>query len=195
MAEQNKRPILVVDDEVEILHSLRGLLRMEFEVHTAQNGFEALEILQRQPIHVVMSDQRMPEMTGVQFLSQVQGECPEAMRIVFTGYADIKAVIDAINQGRIFRYITKPWIPDELRAVLHQAGAEYDQIVERKRLLADLQSHVAQELALVQGLREGTYGTLHPAGQTAVAQLAEAGSTFLERLDRVLAPGQSQAIG
>jgi DNA-binding NtrC family response regulator len=187
MAEQSKRPILVVDDEAEILHSLRGLLRMEFEVHTAQNGFEALEILQRQPIHVVMSDQRMPEMTGVQFLSQVQGECPEAMRIVFTGYADIKAVIDAINQGRIFRYITKPWDPDELRAVLHQACAEYDQIVERKRLLADLRSHVAQGLTLVQGLREGTYGTLPPAGQTEVAQLAEAGSAFLERLDRVLA--------
>jgi DNA-binding NtrC family response regulator len=187
MAEQSKRPILVVDDEAEILHSLRGLLRMEFEVHTAQNGFEALEILQRQPIHVVMSDQRMPEMTGVQFLSQVQGECPEAMRIVFTGYADIKAVIDAINQGRIFRYITKPWDPDELRAVLHQACAEYDQIVERKRLLADLRSHVAQELALAQELREGVYGTLPPVGQTAVAQLAEAGSAFLERLDRVLA--------
>lgn len=195
MAEQSKPPILVVDDEPEILHSLRGLLRMEFEVHTAQNGFEALEILQRQPIHVVMSDQRMPEMTGVQFLSQVQGESPEAMRIVFTGYADIKAVIDAINQGRIFRYITKPWDPDELRAVLHQACAEHDQIVERKHLLSDLRSHMAQGLALVQGLREGTYGALTPAGQEAAAQFAEAGSAVLERLDRVLAPEQSEAIG
>jgi DNA-binding NtrC family response regulator len=195
MAEQSKRPILVVDDEPEILHSLRGLLRMEFEVHTAQNGFEALEILQKLSIHVVMTDQRMPEMTGVQLLSQVQGESPEAMRIVFTGYADIKAVIDAINQGRIFRYITKPWDPDELRAVLHQACAEYDQIVERKRLLTDLQGHVAQGLVLVQGLQEGTYGTLQPAGQTAVEQFAKAGSAVLERLDRMLAPGQSQAIG
>lgn len=188
MAEQSKHPILVVDDEPEILQSLRGLLRMEFEVHTAQNGFEALEILQRQPIHVVMSDQRMPEMTGVQFLSQVQGESPEAIRIVFTGYADIKAVIDAINQGHIFRYITKPWDPDELRAVLHQACEEYEQFVERRRLLTDLRSHVAQGLALVQGLREETYGTLHPAGQTAAEQFAEAGNAFLERLDRVLAP-------
>ena len=195
MAEQSKRPILVVDDEPEILQSLRGLLRLEFEVHTAQNGFEALKILQRQPIHVVMSDQRMPEMTGVQFLSQVQGENPEAMRIVFTGYADIKAVIDAINQGHIFRYITKPWEPDELRAVLHQACEEYEQCVERKRLLTDLRSHVAQGLALVQGLREETYGTLHPAGQTAAEQFAEAGNAFLERLDWVLAPVQSQALG
>jgi DNA-binding NtrC family response regulator len=195
MVEQSKRPILVVDDEPEILHSLHGLLRMEFEVHTAQNGFEALEILQQQPIHVVMTDQRMPEMTGVQLLSQVQGESPEAMRIVFTGYADIKAVIDAINQGRIFRYITKPWDPDELRAVLQQACAEYDEIAERKRLLTDLRGHVAQGLVLVQGLQEGTYGTLQPAGQTVVEQFAKAGSAVLERLDRKLAPAQSQAIG
>jgi len=164
-------------------------------VHTAQNGFEALKILQRQPIHVVMSDQRMPEMTGVQFLSQVQGENPEAMRIVFTGYADIKAVIDAINQGHIFRYITKPWDPDELRAVLHQACKEHDQIVERTRLLTEIRSHVAQGLALVQGLREETYGTLQAAEQTAVVQFAEAGNAFLERLDWVLAPVQSQALG
>jgi response regulator RpfG family c-di-GMP phosphodiesterase len=195
MAEQNKHPILVVDDEPEILQSLRGLLRMEFEVYTAQNGFEALEILQQRPIHVVMSDQRMPEMTGVQFLSQVQGECPEAMRIVFTGYADIKAVIDAINQGRIFRYITKPWDPDELRAVLHQACEEYEQFVARKHLLTDLRDHVAQGLALVQGLQEGTHGTLQPAGQTAVGQFAAAGNTVLERLNRLLAPEQSPALG
>jgi DNA-binding NtrC family response regulator len=195
MAEQSKHPILVVDDEPEILQSLRGLLRLEFEVHMAHNGFEALEILQRQPIHVVMTDQRMPEMTGVQLLSQVQGESPEAMRIVFTGYADIKAVIDAINQGRIFRYITKPWDPDELRALLHQACAEYEQIVARKRLLTDLRSHVAQGLALVQGLREGTYGTWHAAGQTAAEQFAEAGRACLEQLDRMLAPVQSPALG
>jgi DNA-binding NtrC family response regulator len=195
MAEQSKHPILVVDDEPEILQSLRGLLRLEFEVHTAHNGFEALEILQRQPIHVVMTDQRMPEMTGVQLLSQVQGESPEAMRIVFTGYADIKAVIDAINQGRIFRYITKPWDPDELRALLHQACAEYEQIVARKRLLTDLRSYVAQGATLVQGLRERTGGTWSPAEQTAVEQFAEAGRAFLEQLDRALASGQSPTLG
>jgi hypothetical protein len=117
------------------------------------------------------------------------------MRIVFTGYADIKAVIDAINQGRIFRYITKPWDPDELRALLHQACAEYEQIVARKRLLSDLRGHVAQGLTLVQGLRDGTYGTWHPAGQTAAEQFAEAGRVCLEQLDRALASGQSPALG
>ena len=187
MAEQSKHPILVVDDEPEILQSLRGLLRLEFEVHTAHNGFEALEILQRRPIHVVMTDQRMPEMTGVQLLSQVQGESPEAMRIVFTGYADIKAVIDAINQGRIFRYITKPWDPDELRAVLRQACEEHDRIVERKRLLTDLRRYEEQCLALLQGLSDGQLGTLNPAGEAEAARAAEAGKTLLDRLNRTLA--------
>src|ERR1043166_2400344 len=104
-----KPPILVVDDEPEILYSLRGLLRMEFDVHTAESGQEAIEVLRQQPVQVVMTDQRMPGMTGVELMRQVQGEWPEAIRMVFTGYADIKAVIDAINLGHIFRYITKPW--------------------------------------------------------------------------------------
>src|SRR5438876_9853498 len=121
MSENARPPILVVDDEPEILYSLRGLLRREFEVHSAESAREAMEILKARPVHVVMTDQRMPEMTGVELLRQVQGEWPDAIRMVFTGYADIKAVIDAINHGRIFRYITKPWDPDELRSVLRQA--------------------------------------------------------------------------
>jgi len=79
--------------------------------------------------------------------------------------------------------------------LLHQACAEYEQIVARKRLLTDLRSHVAQGLALVQGLQEGTYGTWHPAGQTAAEQFAEAGKACLEQLDRVLAPAPSPAFG
>src|SRR6266436_87150 len=102
MATTDKHPILLVDDEPEILFSLRGLLRKEFDLHTANSGAEALEVLHRGPIHVIMTDQRMPEMTGVELLRRARGECPEAIRIVFTGYADIKAVIDAINQGQIY---------------------------------------------------------------------------------------------
>ena len=193
MAQSTKHSILVVDDEPEILYSLRGLLRMEFEVHTAESGREAIRILQQQPVHVVMSDQRMPEMTGVELLSQVQGEYPDAIRMVFTGYADIKAVIDAINQGHIFRYITKPWDPDELRAVLHQACEEYDRIVERKRLLTDLRDYQARCLTLVEKLRGGQFGPLNPAGQADTQQVAEVGSTLLNRLERVLTSAQHQA--
>jgi DNA-binding NtrC family response regulator len=177
-----KPPILVVDDEPEILYSLRGLLRMEFDVHTAESGQEAIEVLRRQPVQVVMTDQRMPGMTGVELMRQVQGEWPDAIRMVFTGYADIKAVIDAINLGHIFRYITKPWDPEELRAILHQACEEHDRIIEHNGLRADLREYHSRCLALIEGLREARLGTLHPTGRAEADQLAEAGPAILERL-------------
>jgi DNA-binding NtrC family response regulator len=159
---------------------------MEFEVHTAESAQEAIEILQRQPVHVVMTDQRMPEMTGVELLRQVQREWPDAIRMVFTGYADIKAVIDAINHGRIFRYITKPWDPDELRSVLRQACDQYDQIVARKRLLTDHRDQQSSCLSLVAGLQEGRLGSLNPEGQRETEQLAGTGSGLLDRLREAL---------
>jgi DNA-binding NtrC family response regulator len=173
-----KHPILLVDDEPEILFSLRGLLRMEFDLYTAESGAEALEILHRQPVHVIMTDQRMPQMTGVQLLRLAQGECPEAIRIVFTGYADIKAVIDAINQGQVYRYLTKPWDPDELVTVLHQACDQYDRLAERRRLLFDLHDYVNRGQALLQQLGNGQ-----------AAEVVKAGSALKARLDRALTGG------
>jgi len=140
----DKHPILLVDDEPEILFSLRGLLRREFDLHTAQSGAEALEILKKIPIHVIMTDQRMPEMTGVELLRRARGESPEAIRIVFTGYADIKSVVDAINHGQIYRYLTKPWDPDELSAMLHEACEQYERMTERRRLLLDMRDHLSR---------------------------------------------------
>jgi DNA-binding NtrC family response regulator len=144
MPMADKHPILLVDDEPEMLFSLRGLLRRDFELYTAQSGPEALEILKRHPVHVIMTDQRMPEMTGVELLRRARGESPEAIRIVFTGYADIKSVVDAINHGQIYRYLTKPWDPDELCAMLHEACAQYDRITERRRLLLDVRDHLVR---------------------------------------------------
>jgi DNA-binding NtrC family response regulator len=138
----SKHPILVVDDEEEILFSLRGLLRQDFDLHTASSGAEALDIMRQRTIHVLLTDQRMPEMTGVELLEKSRGVCPEAVRIVFTGYADINAVIDAVNQGQIFRYLTKPWVPDELIAVLRQGCEEYDQLTARRVLLLDMRDYV-----------------------------------------------------
>jgi DNA-binding NtrC family response regulator len=177
MAETGKHPILVVDDEPEILFSLQGLLRLEFDVYTAPSGAAALEILHRQPVHVIMTDQRMPQMTGVELLKTAQGDCPEAVRILFTGYADIKAVIESINQGRVYRYLIKPWDPDDLLAVLHEACEEYSRIVERKRLLGDLRGHLGWALAQV----------AEPAfGPEVKEQFLKGGGPLLERLDRVL---------
>ena len=177
-----KHPILLVDDEPEILFSLRGLLRHDFEVYTAQGGAEALTILRQHPIHVIMTDQRMPEMTGVELLRQARGELPEAIRIVFTGYADVKAVIDAINQGQIYRYLTKPWDPDELVSVLHQACDQYDRLAERRRLLFDLHDYVNRGQALLQQLGNGQ-----------AAEVVKAGSALKARLDRALTGSPTNA--
>src|SRR5438128_43112 len=144
MAEPRKHPILIVDDESEILFSLRALLRRDFEVYTAESGAQALEVLHQHQVHVIMTDQRMPNMTGVELLSRARGESPEAIRIIFTGYADLKAVIEAINRGEIYRYLTKPWDPDDLCLVLREACEHYESLAERRRLLAELRDHVSR---------------------------------------------------
>ncbi len=137
----DSRPtLLVVDDEPEVLRSVYDLFRIDYRVVTCGRGADALKVLDAPgDIHVVMSDQQMPEMTGVQVLRHAGRVRPEATRLLFTAYADIKAVIDAINQGSIFRYVTKPWDSDELEAVVRQAVEQHDLIVERTRLVAELQ--------------------------------------------------------
>lgn len=135
--DQKKPPILLVDDEPEVLFSLKGLLRREFTLYTAQTGQEALEILRNHTVHVVMTDQRMPEMDGAELLARAKNHSPEAIQIVFTGYADIKAVVDAVNSGRLFRYITKPWDPDELVGALHEAAQEYARHEQHQTLLRE----------------------------------------------------------
>lgn len=186
MRQEYKPPVLAVDDEEEILRSLQGLLRMEFEVYTAQSGAAAIQILRQQPIHVVLSDQRMPEMAGVELLSQTQGEQPNAIRVMFTGYSDIKAVIDAINKGHVFRYLTKPWDSDELLAVIREASEEYDRTAERQRLFADLQDYQMRCLALTEGLQEGQFGSLNPDGEEEVRDMAKTGRVLLGRFDQIV---------
>src|SRR5947209_14034195 len=131
--------LLVVDDEPEVLRSVHDLLRLDYKIITCTKGAEAIKILDAPgTIHVIMSDQRMPGMTGVEVLRHATRVRPEATRLLFTAYADIRAVIDAINQGSVFHYITKPWEPEELQAVVRQAVEQHDLIVENARLLAEL---------------------------------------------------------
>ncbi|MHC5542974.1 hybrid sensor histidine kinase/response regulator, partial [Singulisphaera rosea] len=132
--------ILVVDDEPEVLRSVHDLLRMDYRVLTCERGSDACRILDAPgDLHVVMSDQRMPEMTGVEVLGHAKDVRPDATRLLFTAYADIRAVVDAINEGNVFRYITKPWEPEELEAVVRQAVEHHELLSEKSRLLAELQ--------------------------------------------------------
>ncbi len=141
-----QRPTLVVvDDEPEVLRSVYDLFRLEYRVLTYERPADALEALATAgEVDVIMSDQRMPAMTGVQFFEQVQGLQPDATRLLFTGYADIRAVIDAINRGHIARYLTKPWDADELASVIRQAVEQHALIVEKNRLLRELKESNAR---------------------------------------------------
>jgi signal transduction histidine kinase len=154
MKGKAKHCLLVVDDEPDLVHSVQDLLRFEYRVLGATRAAEGLQIADREQVHIVMSDQRMPEMTGVEFLKRLRERHPDVVRLLFTAYADIKAVIDAINQGNVYRYITKPWEPPELMAVLRQAAEHYDLLTERKRLLGELQEKNQQLEAANQELRQ-----------------------------------------
>src|SRR2546422_1929483 len=135
-----RRPsILVIDDEAHVVESVQELLRLEYRVLGATQASDAIGILGEQPVDVVMTDQRMPGMTGVELLHHVRETHPDAIRLLFTGYADIRAVIDAINRGNVYRYITKPWDPDELHTIIRDAAERHDLIVERQQLLAQLE--------------------------------------------------------
>jgi signal transduction histidine kinase len=134
-----RHTLLVVDDEPDVVESVQDLLRRRYRVLGATRARDGIVILRQEDVHVVMSDQRMPEMTGVEFLHQVREQYPDCTRLLFTGYADIRAVVDAINQGNVYRYITKPWDPEELQTIINQAAEHHDLICGRKRLLAELQ--------------------------------------------------------
>jgi len=131
--------ILLVDDEVNITRALRRLLASctDYEIHTATSGSEGLELLKTMPAFaLIISDQRMPQMTGVEFLQHACQLHPETMRILLTGYADINASIAAINQGAVYRYLSKPWQDDELLATIDEAMKHYQLTQENKRLNA-----------------------------------------------------------
>jgi signal transduction histidine kinase len=133
-----RHTILVVDDEADVVASVKDLLRLDYKVIGATRADEGLRVVEDQPVDVVMTDQRMPEMSGVEFLSRARAIRPEATRLLITGYADLKAVIDAINEGHVFRYVAKPWDPDELGTVIRQAVEHHDLILTKQRLIEEL---------------------------------------------------------
>jgi two-component system response regulator HupR/HoxA len=133
-----KESILIVDDQPEILNSLQILLKDKYQVHLASNGNDALMILARHVIAVILADQRMPGMTGIEFLSRSLEIQPDAVRMLITAYTDIQASIAAINQGQIFYYIAKPWEPDELQLNIQRAMERFQLIKENKRLTEEL---------------------------------------------------------
>ena len=114
--------VLVADDEPNILSSLSRLLRREgYQILTAASPLEAFEVLAKHPVHIILSDQRMPDMSGTEFFSRVRQLYPDTIRIVLTGYTDLDSVTDAINRGAIYKFLTKPWDDDLLREQVREA--------------------------------------------------------------------------
>jgi response regulator RpfG family c-di-GMP phosphodiesterase len=125
----SKHCLLVVDDEPDVCDSVYDLLRREFHVLKARSAAEGVQLLLENEVHIIMTDQRMPTTTGVEMLSAARVQNPRAVRMLFTGYADLEAIIAAINQGHVFHFLKKPWQPEELEAAVREAAAEYDRLV------------------------------------------------------------------
>src|SRR3984957_12584152 len=118
--------VLIVDDEPDVCDSVHDLLRREFRVLKAHSAEEGYRVMQEEEVHIVMSDQRMPQITGVELLAKVKSKYPQAVRMLFTGFADLESIIAAINQGHIFGFLKKPWQPEALESAVRQAAAEHD---------------------------------------------------------------------
>lgn len=148
-AIEARAKILCVDDEQNILSSLRRLFRMHgYDVHTAESGREALQFMEAEPVDLVISDMRMPEMDGVQFLEKVRANWPDTIRLLLTGYSDIRSIHGAINRGEIYRYITKPWDDNDIVLVVRHA-VERHALEQEKRHLEALSLRQNEELRLL----------------------------------------------
>ncbi len=176
--EQRRHTLLVVDDEVDVLESLRHQFHRGYRVLTSVSGKQAIEILETDDVELILTDQRMPGMSGDQFLREARRLKPDAIRMLFTGYADIQAVISAVNEGHIFRYILKPWDSVELEGIIRQGVEQYELLAERKRLVTELQAANGE---LVQANEE-----LARAGQLKTAFIEVASHEFNTPITLVL---------
>jgi CheY-like chemotaxis protein len=139
MDQPQRDRILIVDDEEAILETMQFTFEDDYDVLATVDAAEALDLLEKNaPVAVVISDQRMPNMTGVEFLTQVFDAHPETVRIILTGFADMDAIIQAINDGHVYAYITKPWEPEDLKQVVRRAVDHHRLTVENDRLLQNL---------------------------------------------------------
>jgi len=117
--------VLYIDDELDNLTSFKATFRRSFNIITAESAEVATKILEVENVHVILSDQRMPKTTGIEFFEQIQLVHPDPIRILITGYTDINAVIDAINRGQVYKYLTKPWNEEDVKIYVEKAYEVY----------------------------------------------------------------------
>lgn len=170
--ERPKKPkMLVVDDEPDNLDLLYRTFRRDFNVLRAESGMVALEILAAEgEVAVIISDQRMPEMKGTEFLSKTVPQFPDTMRIILTGFTDVEDLVEAINSGQVYKYITKPWDPNELKLVVQRAAETYELLKQRTEELRRAQVQMALLNIITQSAQQtGSLETyLRPIVETAM---------------------------
>ena len=136
--------VLYVDDEIHNLNSFKAAFRRDFNIFVAQSAREGRKILDQNEIAVIVTDQRMPGMTGIEFLESVIPIYPDTIRILLTGFSDVNAVMDAINRGQVYKYLVKPWQNDELKMYIQNALEIYHLRKENKELAQKLQQATAE---------------------------------------------------
>jgi phosphoserine phosphatase RsbU/P len=132
------RPILYVDDEKDNLTVFFSSFRRRYNVYLASSGSEAVEIMKKNEIHLVIADQRMPEMTGIQFFEKIIPDYPDCIRFIITGFSDVEAIIQAINTGRVYQYINKPWNKEDLQIIIDKALDMYFLKEQNRKLIENL---------------------------------------------------------
>ncbi|MGK7902816.1 MAG: response regulator [Hormoscilla sp.] len=185
--KKQKPKMMVVDDEPDNLDLLYRTFRREFQVYKADSGIKALEILGEEgEVAVIISDQRMPEMKGTEFLSKTVPDFPNTMRIILTGFTDVEDLVDAINSGQVYKYITKPWDPNDLKGVVQRAVETYELLRQKTLELqrAEAQMALLKTIVQVAGDESSLSDSLEPiaiafgknfAADVCILQLVEAG--------------------
>ena len=132
---ENRHTVLCVDDEKNILKSLKRLLRKEdYRLLTASSGEEGLKVVEENDVHMVISDQRMPKMSGTEFLATLKTKHPDVLRIILSGYTEVDSITESINKGHIYKFLSKPWNDQNLKLEIKQALEQYDLIQANKKL-------------------------------------------------------------
>lgn len=154
--DRSKKPkMLVVDDEPANLDLLYRTFRRDFQVLRAESGMSALDVLSVEgEVAVIISDQRMPEMKGTEFLSKTVPQFPDTMRIILTGFTDVEDLVEAINAGQVYKFITKPWDPGELKTVVQRAAETYDLLKQRTEELARVHAQTMLLSTILQVTRQ-----------------------------------------
>jgi CheY-like chemotaxis protein len=220
--ERPKKPkMLVVDDEPDNLDLLYRTFRRDFTVLRAESGIAALQVLAAEgEVAVIISDQRMPEMKGTEFLSKTVPQFPDTMRIILTGFTDVEDLVEAINSGQVYKYITKPWDPNELKQVVQRAAETYELLKLRTEELHHAQTQIALLNAITQSVQQGSpvqaclqaiadaYTQISSADGCVLSLVAESSLNIVSRVSSgnaaqrnpdplvqaVLSTGQTQAV-